>query len=152
MNREQKSALKVDAGAKVLLVLVLTLVSGLVLGGCAAGADAGGDASGDTITVSLLVDGTEAGKGIIFDDKVQIPANSSVYDLLLASGLDMKARQSTTYVESLGGLAEKEQVMTSGWIYRVNGVKAGVLAGGYTLEDGDEVSWTWYLDALAVTE
>lgn len=125
----------------------LLLLAGLMLASC------GGQASNaKQITVSVTIDGTEGGKGTIYDGSVQIPEGGSVYDALLETGVDMKVKSSSAYVESIGGLAEKEQASTSGWIYRVNGEMAGVMCSEYKLNEGDKVSWTWYLDALNVKE
>ena len=48
-----------------------------------------------------------------------------------------------SYVQSIGGLAEKACGDLSGWMCRVNGVFADRSLKEYTLQDGDRVEWLY---------
>lgn len=65
--------------------------------------------------------------------------------------LDSKAIQYTVkagYFSSIAGLKERSQGKASGWCYYVNGNKAGVGAGAYTLKKGDKLVWKFLKDGI----
>lgn len=49
--------------------------------------------------------------------------------------------QNKSYIQSIGGLAEKDCGAGSGWIYRINGNQPNKSASKYVLSDGDTVEW-----------
>ncbi len=49
--------------------------------------------------------------------------------------------QQKTYIQAIGGLAEKDCGGSSGWTYKVNGVNPPKAASKYILSDGDVVEW-----------
>lgn len=68
----------------------------------------------------------------------------TVFDLLSAvcgeNGISLQY-QSKSYIQSIGGLAEKDCGGSGGWMYRVNGVAPNKGASKYNLSDGDVVEW-----------
>ena len=109
-------------------------------------------ADASTIEVSLRIDGTEGDHGIIYDGTVSVPEESSVYDALVASGVDMKSKSSSgmsAYVSEIDGLAEREGGPTSGWLYAVNGEAGTTSCDKVFLHDGDAVEWAWKKDGLS---
>ncbi len=86
-----------------------------------------------------------------------LPAESTVYDLLLAALEEYDLSQkgaSKNYVESiqapdvLGGywLGEFDNGPNSGWMYTINGDHPGTGLKDHDLEDGDEVIWHYVDD------
>ena len=86
-----------------------------------------------------------------------LPAESTVYDLLLAALEEYDLSQkgaSKNYVESiqapdvLGGywLGEFDNGPNSGWMYTINGDHSGTGLKDHRLEDGDEVIWHYVDD------
>jgi len=86
-----------------------------------------------------------------------LPAESTVYDLLLAALEEYDLSQkgaSKNYVESiqapdaLGGywLGEFDNGPNSGWMYTINGDHPGTGLKDHRLEDGDEVIWHYVDD------
>ena len=134
------------------LAAALMLVAALALCACSGGDGGSGGASGPQMTVHVTIDGTEGGKGIIYDGDVTIAEGESAYTATLATEVDMVSGSSLgmgAYVSSIAGLSEKDPQPTSGWIYSVNGEHASVSCDGYTLADGDVVEWVWHIDAVS---
>lgn len=105
---------------------------------------AGQDASDGLITVSVTVDGSSVGAGSS-SASVSLAAGATVYDALLATGVNVNA-QSTAYgiyVSAIAGLAEKEHGDMSGWVYTVNGNTINTSASNYSLSDGDQIRWSY---------
>lgn len=96
------------------------------------------------ITVTVTVDGSAAGRGSN-SVAVTVPAGSTAYDALVATGVGVNARQTSygVYVSSIGGLAEKEHGSGSGWTYAVNGIEPDRSAASYTLSEGDVIVWSY---------
>lgn len=68
----------------------------------------------------------------------------TVFDLLSAvcgeNGISLQY-QSKSYIQGIGGLAEKDCGGSGGWMYRVNGAAPSKGASKYNLSDGDVVEW-----------
>jgi|GEM_PF-4706694 len=114
----------------------------------------GSSAEEGQITVALMIDGSEAGQGVIYDGAVIVPDDASVYDVMVASGVPLTVKSSMgmgTYISGIDGLMEKDQAQTSGWLYSVNGNKAGSSCDAIKVADGDQVEWTWRLDAISAS-
>lgn len=96
------------------------------------------------ITVTVTVDGSAAGWESS-SVAVTVPAGSTAYDALVATGVSVSARQTGygIYVSGIGGLAEKEHGSGSGWTYAVNGVRPDRSAASYTLSKGDVIVWSY---------
>lgn len=92
-----------------------------------------------TISVHVLVDATNAGRGYFADIDVELPEGATVFDALVATGLSFGGN--SEYVRSINGLAEKDVSPSSGWMYSVNGNVPMTPCGGYTLNSGDNVRW-----------
>lgn len=104
-----------------------------------------------TITVSVYVDSSRAaasgkwsGSSCLASKKVTLPEGSSVYDALKATGLGISG--SSSYVRSIGGLAEFQCGQGSGWLYSVNGVQPGYSCGKYKLKGGESIRWIYTCD------
>ena len=98
------------------------------------------NAESSKIKVSIKVDGTQAGKGILASGTVNLESGASVYDALCKV---VTPHGSSNYVTGIGGLNEKEHGPMSGWIYTVNGVQVMKSAGSCKLSNGDSVVWTY---------
>ena len=116
------------------------------------------DLPADGIRVRLQVEcvtafekGNETAKkisdhGIILAEKeFQLSKDATVYDLLLASGLDIQSQKGMfgQYVTAIASLAEKMCGAGSGWVYYVNGEYVGMSSSLKTLQDGDSVRWMY---------
>lgn len=108
-------------------------------GGTAAKADP------DTITVTVIVDSSRAAAwgwpDSLANMQVSVPMGSSVYDALCATGL--KIGGTSSYVSSIGGLAERACGSMSGWLYYVDGEWASKPAGSYILAGGETIQWIY---------
>ena len=76
--------------------------------------------------------------------KFTVKKGDTVFDVLEAAakenGITLKY-QSKSYIQAINGLAEKDCGGSSGWIYKVNGVKPNKSAPKYELADGDSIEW-----------
>lgn len=97
----------------------------------------------DVLRITVSVSSDAAGGGVSASGTVGLAPGATAYDALCALGLDVRAQQSAygTYVQAIGGLAEKDHGSSSGWMYAVNGRAAQVACSAYALADGDSVSW-----------
>ena len=73
---------------------------------------------------------------------VDIEPGDTVYDVLVATGITFSERNGN-YIDSIGGIAEKQCGATSGWMYSVDGKFPGKSAMKYTLEGGESVRWAY---------
>lgn len=109
-------------------------------------------ASSDTIEVNMEFD-LSLLSGTAFADEplannpsqvIAIPAGSTVYDALVATGAEVGG--SPAYVSSINGIGEGEAGSASGWMYMVNGQVPTVAGNELVLQDGDSIKWyygTW---------
>lgn len=120
----------------------------LAVAACDAAPAASGDASGaedrSAIAVTVEIDAT-AGEGESTTADVEVPEGATVYDALVATGVDVNASDSDygMYVQGINGLAGGDFGDMSGWMFEVNGEMAEVGCSQYELEDGDVVTWTY---------
>lgn len=102
-----------------------------------------------TITVSVYVDSSQAVSygypACLASKSVTLDSGASVYDALCATGVAVGG--SSSYVRSIGGLAEFACGATSGWLYSVNGVSPGYSCGAYLLYGGESIVWLYTLQA-----
>lgn len=136
--------------ASVLLVAVM-VVALFGIAACGSSDNSSSAQSTSSINVSLKVDGTDGDHGVIYDGSVQVPEGSNVYDVLVASEVEMSSKQAMgmgAYVESIDGLREREKGPSSGWLFSVNGKVASVSCDQYEVADGDSVEWAYRIDAL----
>ena len=75
----------------------------------------------------------------LYRDTITLKKGSTAYDALQAMGLAIGGN--STYVSSIGGLAEKQLGKTSGWMYEVNGTTPMTSCGNCKLSDGDTLRW-----------
>ncbi|WP_457945051.1 DUF4430 domain-containing protein [Caproiciproducens sp. LBM24188] len=98
---------------------------------------------------------TEAQLSIVPKDGVLYPANQvqitegeTVFAILLRVAKSanlavthVSSALGTEYVQSIGGIAQKQYGNNSGWTYLVNGKLAPVACNDYKLKSGDTVEW-----------
>ncbi|WP_146007929.1 DUF4430 domain-containing protein, partial [Raoultibacter massiliensis] len=101
-----------------------------------------------TITVSVYVDSSRAASygysSCLASASVTVPQGATVYDALAATGVSVGG--SSSYVSSIGGLAEFSCGANSGWLYYVNGYSPGYGPGSYALSGGESITWVYTLD------
>ena len=105
-----------------------------------------------SMTVTLVVDATEHGDGVLFSGDVQVPEEGTVKDALEASGLTLSTRQSLgmgTYVAGINGIMEKAKASTSGWVFSVNGERSQYSCDAAKVDAGDAIEWDWKLDGTS---
>lgn len=106
----------------------------------------------DTIEVSMefdlsLLSGTSFAEESFANDPSQvvtIPAGSTAYDALVATGVQVEG--TPAYVSSINGIGEGQAGSASGWMYMVNGQVPTVAGNELALNDGDRIKWyygTW---------
>ncbi|NLJ71160.1 MAG: DUF4430 domain-containing protein [Clostridiaceae bacterium] len=115
----------------------------------------------DTIRVQISVDcinaynaGNEIAQAISSDGWIlgatvyEMPKNSTVYDLLMATGLVIGSTTSSfgVYINSIQSLAEFAVGGSSGWIYTVNGSMPSVGVDSYILQPGDIVHFSYTVE------
>lgn len=147
---ETKKA-SVRLGALVAVALLAIALMGAFVG-CSQGASSTSAASSEgTISVNLKVDATDYGSGILYDDDIAIEEGKTIYDALLASGLDLDvgSMSGTVYIDGIGGIVASKVASTSGWLFTVNGETSNVGVDAYTLKDGDKIVFTFYKDAMS---
>lgn len=136
-----------------LFALAIALMSAFV--GCSQATSGGSSgSSAAAISVNLKADATDYDAGILYDGDISLNEGASVYDALIESGLDLDvgSMSGSVYIDGISGIVASKVSPISGWLYTVNGKMPSVAADAYTLEDGDEVVWTFYKDALSKAE
>lgn len=97
------------------------------------------DPNGEELNLNLPKSGY-----IIETENLTLKNGATVFDALSSAcssnGVSLKY-QSKAYIQSIGGLAEKDCGGSSGWMYRVNGESPMKAASKYTLSDGDRIEW-----------
>lgn len=73
---------------------------------------------------------------------VEVASGTTVYDALVATGVAFSEKNGN-YIDSIGGIAEKQCGSGSGWMYSVDGVFPGKSAMKYTLEGGEVIVWAY---------
>lgn len=102
------------------------------------------------ITVSVYIDSSRAHAydsswpSSMGGGTVTLAQGSSVYDALCAVGVSLGG--SSSYVSSIGGLAEFSCGKGSGWMYSVNGVYPNKSCGKYQLSGGESILWVYTCD------
>ncbi|HHU53487.1 MAG TPA: DUF4430 domain-containing protein [Clostridiaceae bacterium] len=115
----------------------------------------------DTIRVQISVDcvnaynaGNEIAQAISSDGWIlgatiyEMPKNSTVYDLIMATDLVIGARTTNfgVYIYSIQSLAEFAVGGNGGWLYSVNGSQPSVGVDSYILQPGDIVHFSYTVD------
>lgn len=100
-----------------------------------------------TITVSIRV-ADPKGETYLEKTSYTLSSGSTVYDLLVETGLSIKSTDSSfgVYIQSIEGLGELDEGQYSGWMYRVNGTYPDVSCSAQTLKSGDYVEWLYTRD------
>lgn len=101
----------------------------------------------ETVTVSVTVSSSAADGRVSGAANPTFASGATVYDALMATGLSVNAENTPygIYVTAIGGLAQKEFGGDSGWKYSVNGAVPMASCSSYVLEDGDSVTWYYYV-------
>ena len=68
--------------------------------------------------------------------------SATVFDALAATGVPFHT-SGPSYIDSIGGIAEKACGGQGGWMFAVNGEFPMRPAMAYELKDGDEVRWAY---------
>lgn len=112
-------------------------------GGASTGDQGGSQQPSHVVTVTVSVTSSAVGNPVSSGGTFTFNEGATPYDALCALGLSINARPSSygTYVAAIGGLAEKEHVGTSGWMYSVNGKTPNTACSNYILKNGDTVVW-----------
>lgn len=101
-----------------------------------------------TITVSVYIDSSRAASNgypsSLGGGSVTLNQGASVYDALCALGVSVGG--SSSYVSSIGGLAEFACGSGSGWLYFVNGSSPGYGCCSYILNGGESITWVYTCD------
>ena len=103
--------------------------------------------SAATIEVTVRVDARNAHArnsaypSSLGEGTVKLQEGATAYDALVALGVAVGGN--STYVSSIGGLAEKQCGTASGWMYSVDGVFPDMSAGKYRLSGGETVVWAY---------
>lgn len=100
----------------------------------------------ETVTVSVSV--PKGVKGPNYGPtEIEIEEGSSVYDVLLKTGLSIGANTfGGVYVYGIDGLEEFHEGPMSGWKYKVDGNYPNVGAGSTILKAGQKVEWIYTTD------
>ncbi len=151
---ERRESAPAARGLALRLGAVATaLALALAVGACSATtsdtsvADATSDAAQEqeaTVYVSVEIDAREGdGDATIYD--LALSEGSTVYDALVATGVDVNASDSDygMYVMGIGGLASGDYGDMSGWMFEVNGEMAEVSCSELEVSDGDQIVWTY---------
>ena len=104
-----------------------------------------------TVTLSIScekalgkVDGLPESGYFLSPCKYTAEQGDTVFDVLEAAakenGISLKY-QSKSYIQAIGGLAEKDCGGGSGWTYKVNGAKPNKSAAKYEIAEGDTIEW-----------
>ena len=112
-------------------------------GGSAPSGGQGGSQESSYVTVTVSVTSSAVGNPVSSGGTFTFNEGATVYDALCALGLSVNAHGSSfgTYVSAIGGLAEKQNGGTSGWMYSVNGTTPMTACSNYVLSNGDNVVW-----------
>lgn len=112
-------------------------------GGASTGDQGGSQQPSHVVTVTVSVTSSAVGNPVSSGGTFTFNEGATPYDALCALGLSINARPSSygTYVDAIGGLAEKEHGGTSGWMYSVNGKTPNTACSNYILKNGDTVVW-----------
>lgn len=104
----------------------------------------GGTGGGSRVTASISVKDPQ-GKTYLAKTSYTMAENSTVYDLLKQTGLELTTTNygSGVYVKAIEGLGEFDQGARSGWMYRVNGTFPEISCDACILADGDYVEWLY---------
>lgn len=84
-------------------------------------------------------------EGYCSSKQITLKGGESVYDVLIASGAGVSARNSGygIYVEGINGRFEFDEGPSSGWVYYVNGSKPNISCNEYSVKAGDSVVWSY---------
>ena len=141
-NLSRRAFLSRLVGAAAACALALAVVA------CGGTQATSGDASGaedrSAIAVTVEVDAT-AGEGEVTSSEVEVDEGATVYDALVATGVDVNASDSDygMYVAGINGLAGGDFGDMSGWMFEVNGEMAEVGCSQLEVADGDVITWTY---------
>lgn len=111
--------------------------------GSASSGGQSGSQESNYVTVTVSVTSSAVGNPVSSGGTFTFNKGATVYDALCALGLSVNARSTSygTYVAAIGGLAEMEHGVKSGWMYSVNGITPNTACSNYVLSNGDNVVW-----------
>ena len=90
--------------------------------------------------------------GMIYSNsKVELKDGDTVFDVLIrvtkADKISVTHSMSafqTEYVQSIGGIQEKQYGAASGWTFLVNGKQPPVACNSYKLKSGEQIEWVFF--------
>lgn len=138
------------------VALCALLFAALLAGaGCSAPAADNADSAGAdaaqtqaaSISVQVAIDMPDNGAAESTTATVEVPAGATAYDALVASGADVQAEDGDygKFVTSINGVANGSEGEASGWIYKVNDESPSEGCDSYVLQNGDTVTWEFYV-------
>lgn len=97
------------------------------------------------VAYTLKIDASAVDEGYLFDGSETAAAGTTVYEALIATGLDLEVKSSSgsVYVDGIDGVVGSKVSSTSGWMYAVNGEWPDVGADQCVIKDGDLIEWTF---------
>lgn len=153
---------------QTLIALVCALMLTVALSACAQESSPQNDQGSSepapqaetALTVNLKIDCKEAvdaenktaleasEDGIMFDGTLDLEEGATIYDALVASGVNITSSDSSygKYVSAINGLAAGDQGEMSGWIFTLNGEDVMVSADQQELADGDSIAFNFILE------
>lgn len=83
--------------------------------------------------------------GYCSSKSIEVSSGMTVYNALKATGASVSAENTAygIYVKGINGKFEFDEGPESGWVYTVNGVRASVSCGNYTVKSGDKIVWSY---------
>lgn len=99
------------------------------------------DQNGD-INVKLSLNSPAAQDSVTYESQVVLPEGSTVLDAFNVTDLNVTIEESAygPFVTAINGLTNEGTV---GWTYTLNGEQVQVGASEQTVEDGDEILWSY---------
>lgn len=97
-------------------------------------------------TVTFAIDAEAAGEGVLFEaTELLLYEGESVLDILkrVCETQNIRIETNGGYVEGIAGLYEFDRGNESGWMFTVNGDRAGVSSVDFVPKDGDTVVWVY---------
>lgn len=100
----------------------------------------GGAPVSNTITVSVT---GYQGQTMLATQSLNFTSGMTALSALINTGLNVKIKTGSGYVEAINNLSEFDHGVESGWKYTVNGNYPSISANNYLLQTGDVVRWVY---------
>lgn len=99
----------------------------------------------EQIKTTVELDTSAVDNEVTYKEELTLDAGTTVLEALKATGLEVTEATGPygSYVDSIGGLAEKAHGESSGWTFLVNDEMAMETASTLVVEDGDKITWEY---------